>query len=204
MHGVKIALLGVKIALLGASGVGKSSVVNRIVSGEAAKLAPELTIAAAYAQTTLGNYKLQIWDTAGSERFRSFVPMYLRGARVILAVYDVTDVRSLEYVANERKRLIAEQNMPESVVWILIGNKADMPVQNVREVDALKVASDWCIHAYHFRVSAKYNTNIDKVMTCVRAVLDSMDLVEERAPTLTLLPQENMAYGKRTERRTCC
>ena len=40
--------------------------------------------------------ELDIWDTAGSARFKDLAPMYYRGAHGALAVYDITDASSLE------------------------------------------------------------------------------------------------------------
>ena len=37
-----------------------------------------------------GPYKLQLWDTAGQEKFRSIMPSYIRNSRVAIIVYDVT------------------------------------------------------------------------------------------------------------------
>ena len=40
------------------------------------------------------NVKLDIWDTAGAERYHSITPMYYRNARAAVVVYDITDVGS--------------------------------------------------------------------------------------------------------------
>ena len=43
---------------------------------------------------------LQIWDTAGQERFRSMAPMYYRGAKAALCVFDITNEDSFEKIAD--------------------------------------------------------------------------------------------------------
>ena len=40
--------------------------------------------------------KLQIWDTAGSEAFRSIVSAYYRGADAVVLVFDATDKYTFE------------------------------------------------------------------------------------------------------------
>ena len=42
------------------------------------------------------NYKLELWDTAGQEKYRSLVKGYLKGADVCIFVYDVASNFSFE------------------------------------------------------------------------------------------------------------
>lgn len=212
-------LISAKIALVGASGVGKSSIVNRIVNGKGAHLSTESTIAAAYAQVTVDKYKLLIWDTAGSERFQSFLPMYLRGARVILAVYDVTNTQSLEYVASERKRLLDNGSVERDVVWLLVGNKTDVreSLHQVTHGAAQAVADSWVARSpweelagsappinQHYRVSAKTATNIGLVTSALVVALDSCELAAPHHDSTSVrLEIEAKKENSRTEKRCC-
>lgn len=85
---------GFKIIIAGSSGVGKSSLLLRFVdnvwSGDLLS-----TIGVDFKFKTMNalnqKVKLQIWDTAGSEAFRSIVSAYYRGADAVALVFDVTD-----------------------------------------------------------------------------------------------------------------
>ena len=66
--------------------------------------------------------ELQIWDTAGQERYRSLIPNYLRGASVVIVVYDVTDRKSFDHV----KEWIDVVDDRDSVMIYLVGNKIDL------------------------------------------------------------------------------
>lgn len=68
--------------------------------------------------------KLQIWDTAGQESFRSITRSYYRGAAGALLVYDITRRETFEHLASwlEDARQHANPNMS----IMLVGNKADL------------------------------------------------------------------------------
>lgn len=53
-------------------------------------------------------YELQIWDTAGQEKFRSITPLYFRDANGIILVCDVTNAASFASL-REWMKLIEEQ-----------------------------------------------------------------------------------------------
>lgn len=88
-----------KVVLTGRAGVGKSSLAVRWAHGVFNEL-QETTIGAAYYHKVIklpsGSIKLQVWDTAGQDRYRSLVPMYLRGSNVILLCFDKPDLRDLK------------------------------------------------------------------------------------------------------------
>ena len=46
--------------------------------------------------TNLGPIQFNVWDTAGQERYRSLAPMYYRGAKAAVVVYDVTSRSSFD------------------------------------------------------------------------------------------------------------
>ncbi len=65
--------------------------------------------------------RLEIWDTAGKERFKTITPSFLRGCQGILFVYDVADSNSYEHVSEMMLKHFADLN----VVKVLVGNKCD-------------------------------------------------------------------------------
>ncbi|CAN6457411.1 unnamed protein product [Victoria cruziana] len=66
--------------------------------------------------------KLQIWDTAGQESFRSITRSYYRGAAGAVLVYDIT--RDLNHLASWLED--ARQHANANMVIMLIGNKCDL------------------------------------------------------------------------------
>jgi small GTP-binding protein len=90
--------LEAKIVLIGASFVGKSSIALSYKEGRYdSHLKP--TVGASYFLKNVGfkdggNMRLHIWDTGGSEKYKTMTSLYYRGAHAALVVYSVSDENS--------------------------------------------------------------------------------------------------------------
>lgn len=119
--------LEVKVVIVGDSDVGKTSLSIRYCHGEFESNQP--TIGANFLKVRVvvegTEISLQIWDTAGQERFRSMAPMYYRGAKAAICVFDVTNEESFHRVSSWMRDLkpFADPNC----VICLAGNKCDKP-----------------------------------------------------------------------------
>ena len=91
-----------KILLLGDSAVGKSCLLLRYCDN-AFQETHLTTIGLDFRLKTVEledgkKIKIQIWDTAGQDRFRAITRNYYKGANGILLVFDVTDEQSFEHI----------------------------------------------------------------------------------------------------------
>lgn len=120
-----------KVILLGPSGCGKSCLLHRFVKGEWRVLTSQ-TIGVEFAsrivkvgtQGQRKRVKLQLWDTAGTERFRSVSRSYYRGAAGAILVYDISNQSSftqLPTFLNDARALASPQ-----MTVVLAGNKTDL------------------------------------------------------------------------------
>ena len=122
-----------KIILLGPSGCGKSCLLHRFVQGEWRVLTSQ-TIGVEFASKIVRvvgsggrrrtRVKLQLWDTAGTERFRSVSRSYYRGAAGAVLVYDVGNSASfaaLPTFLSDARALASPQ-----LTVLLAGNKVDL------------------------------------------------------------------------------
>lgn len=82
-----------KVTLIGSSNVGKTSIINAYVRHLFTNTTP--TCGACYTQKVVrldGQLlQLNIWDTAGAEKFRSVSSMYYRSTSVFLLCFDLSD-----------------------------------------------------------------------------------------------------------------
>lgn len=69
--------------------------------------------------------KVQIWDTAGTERFRTITPVYYRNVDGVLLVFDITDPESFETINYWVEELNDKADIA-SIELMLIGNKNDL------------------------------------------------------------------------------
>ncbi len=118
----------VKVCIIGDTDVGKTSLSTRYCHGEFPENSTP-TIGASFLQRRVVvdgvEISLQIWDTAGQERFRSMAPMYYRGAKAAICVFDVTNEESFNRVTTWLRDLRAHAD--PNVVICLAGNKSDKP-----------------------------------------------------------------------------
>lgn len=118
----------IKVCIIGDTDVGKTSLSTRYCHGEFPNNSTP-TIGASFLQrrVVVDNIEisLQIWDTAGQERFRSMAPMYYRGAKAAICVFDVTNEESFNRVSTWLRDL--KSHADPNVVICLAGNKCDKP-----------------------------------------------------------------------------
>ncbi|MCJ1428311.1 hypothetical protein MMC29_006220, partial [Sticta canariensis] len=120
-----------KIILLGPSGTGKSCLLHRIVKNEWRVLSSQ-TIGVEFSSKIIKvgtgarrkRIKLQLWDTAGTERFRSVSRSYYRGAAGAILVYDIASHDSFNALPTflNDARALASPNL----TLLLAGNKSDL------------------------------------------------------------------------------
>jgi small GTP-binding protein len=65
-----------------------------------------------------------MWDTAGSERFKSLIPTYLKNANAIILTFDITNKASFHSLGNWLNEI--KDKIPENTFIIVAGNKLDL------------------------------------------------------------------------------
>jgi small GTP-binding protein len=119
-----------KFIVIGSSGVGKTSLVKRLVDGQFSAEANS-TIGVEYLATVIEidgqAVKLQLWDTAGQEKFRSIAKNYFRHAVGVVLVYDITDRKTFDDLGLWLTDV--HQLCDPNAAITLIGNKLDLAHQ---------------------------------------------------------------------------
>ncbi|KNB44039.1 GTP-binding protein [Blastocystis sp. subtype 4] len=116
-----------KYIIIGDTGVGKSCLLLQFTDKRFQPV-HDLTIGVEFGARMINigekQVKLQIWDTAGQESFRSITRSYYRGAAGALLVYDIT--RRETFTQLTKWLTEARENGSSNMVIMLIGNKSDL------------------------------------------------------------------------------
>jgi len=119
-----------KILILGDSGVGKTSLMNQYVKQKFTQQY-RATVGADFMSKDVvvddKQVSLQIWDTAGQDRFQTLGAAFYRGTDCCVLVYDITDQKTFDDLEEWRKEFINQGNPsdPENFPFIIVGNKLD-------------------------------------------------------------------------------
>lgn len=117
-----------KYIIIGDTGVGKSCLLLQFTDKRFQPV-HDLTIGVEFGARMITvadaqQVKLQIWDTAGQESFRSITRSYYRGAAGALLVYDITRRDTFQHLSRWLEE--AKQHAHPNMVILLIGNKNDL------------------------------------------------------------------------------
>ena len=151
-----------KYIIIGESGVGKSCLLLQFTDKRFEPL-HDLTIGVEFGARMITidgkNIKMQIWDTAGQESFRSITRSYYRGACGALLVYDITRAETFSHLQTWLEDAKANSNTPMTIM--LIGNKCDLESKRqVKREDGEAFAKE---HGLFFmETSAKTAHNVDE------------------------------------------
>ena len=123
--------LEAKAVLIGDSNAGKTSLILRHTNREFQIGHATVGSSIHSSKSTYGGVrvKLQIWDTAGQEKFRSMTPLYYRESRVCIIVYDTTSRKSFEAV--ERWLRDVRNTVDPNTLIVVAGTKLDCVDQRV-------------------------------------------------------------------------
>lgn len=161
-----------KISLIGDSGVGKTSILLRFVDNSfkddtSSTIGVDFKIVSVY----LGDdiyAKMQLWDTCGSERFKSLTSSFIKSCPAFLLIFDLTKHKSFKNIENWIS-IINENTNPK--LTCLIGNKCDMPQRQVTREEAIEFSQKYNLN--YIETSAKTNENIEEVFLQVATFLHS-------------------------------
>ena len=164
-----------KVIFIGDANTGKTSIINRIIDNPFNDTY-EVSIGIDFMSKNIRfrgqNIKIQIWDSAGQEKYKGLIPSYVRNSSIVFIVYDISSRTSFENVQN----WISFVKNIEKTTMILCGNKTDLN-REVETKEGEEVAEREGIK--FFECSAKTNENIKYMFYASIAGLPTFGIIDE-------------------------
>ena len=150
-----------KVSLIGDSATGKTSIITRFID-DVFKEETSTTIGVDFKIVSLdlgeNTYaKMQIWDTCGSERFKSITASFLKSCSAFILVFDLNRKNTFKSIENWIKT-INENTKPKFL--ILIGNKCDLK-RDVNKDEIILFCEKNKLN--YIEISVKENKNVEKI-----------------------------------------
>jgi small GTP-binding protein len=178
-----------KIIFVGDAGVGKTTIISRIMDNPFSEVY-EPSIGVDFMSKNIKfrgqNVKLQMWDTAGQEKYKGLIPSYVRNSSVVFLVYDISSKVTFDNIPKWINFIKSIENSS----LVLCGNKIDLTNREVNKEEGETLAQKEKIP--FFEVSAKTQDNIKNMFYNVVADLPTFSENNENKENLVKeLLQEN-------------
>ncbi len=192
----------VKLLIVGESGCGKTAFFNRFCDNMFAESYPS-TVGVDFKVRTVGiageGIRVQFWDTAGHERFRSITRAYYRGSHGFILCFDLTCRESLGWLSSLTWAEHYLQCVPPGVPALLVGMKADLANRgSIRQVGVAE-AEDFAalledrlgVRPEYVECSSRTGDGVERAMyTLVRDALRSKPFLDQTAQRMSLTRAE--------------
>ena len=159
----KITYYQVKFIIVGDASVGKTNIYYRFVNGNfLSEYDPTVVVDYYYQDIEIEDklFSLQLWDTAGSEKYKSITKGYYTNSACCILVYDIEKEDSFESINNWINQVKLYSS--NKIIFILVGNKYDLnETRKVSEIQGKTLALEYGME--FLEVSAKTGYNIDEI-----------------------------------------
>ena len=192
-------MLGIKVTLIGESSVGKTCIINYYCK-ERPILNTDSTLGANYSQKRIERkgkkIRLDLWDTAGQEKYRAIGRHFYKESYIVCLVYDITSKESFKNLKEIWYPELMEYGENLKIV-ALIGNKVDLFLEEqVTEEEGKNFANE--INAVFKRTSALDGTGIcdlfdelvDKYLTEIKSEIDKEENIKKKEDNI-MIKNEN-------------
>ena len=191
-----------KLIILGDSGVGKTTLIHNFISQEF-RADFKATLGADLSTKTFEingkQVEAQIWDTAGTERFRAMGSSYYRGADACILVFDITSSDSFHHLNEWRKDFIdnADIEDPEMYPFVLFANKSDLTSQRKVSIEEEEL---WAKqkNCPFYDVSAKTSQNVEEGF--LKAIELYLEFSKQNVLDVNIVPLDSA----QPQKASCC
>ena len=133
----------IKVILIGEPGTGKTCLIN-VATGNEFNENSESTLLSTYVTKSIKindkEYFINLWDTAGQEKYRAMTKIFTKNAKIVIFVYAINNKTSFEEMKAFWIKTIQETLGDEPILGI-VGNKSDLYLEeDISEEEAREYA----------------------------------------------------------------
>jgi len=199
-----------KYIIIGDASVGKSNLLLRYVYSTFNQ-EYQLTIGVEFGEKTEilngKGYRIQIWDTAGQEQFRSITRTYYKNSVCAIVVYDITRRETFDNVMTWIED--CKNNSPKTVFIVLVGNKSDLEDERqVTTEEGEEFATKYGL--LFLETSAKTKKNVNEIFTksvefiSQRIEKNYYDTTNEESGIKQTNKSTKLSKEKKQKKKGCC
>ncbi len=163
-----------KVTIIGPAEAGKTATIRSFISNEFPDNYQE-TVGGDFflknIQLDNENVRLQIWDIAGAERFRTLLKSFCKEVSAVIFLYDITNKNTFKSGQEWITTFLEHRKETQKIPLMICGNKLDLEKQRQvtkDDVNDLKEKfKEQFTSVNHIEVSAKENKNITALFNCV-------------------------------------
>ena len=140
--------------------------------------------------------KLQIWDTAGQEKYKSITKSYIEKADGILLAFDLTNKLSFKTIENWKSQV---ESFHLNIKLVLVGTKADLVNERAISKEECQRKSQE-LKIEYFETSSKDNYNVTQAFETLASNI-YQNLIPSRKKNSMKLNDSNIVKDKKKD---CC
>ena len=185
--------------------VGKTSLLNQYVKNQFS-LIYKATVGADFLTKQIqkgeNTINLQLWDTAGSEKYHSITSGFYRNSEACVLVFDLTNKNTFQNVEVWRKEFLENLNPPEGdkYPFVLIGNKIDLKEIEVKEEDIQNYCNSHNNMPYYL-CSAQTSEKVEDAFLKVADLAFERNTQNDEMPLPEIKP---IQIVNETKKKKCC
>ena len=181
-----------RLLIVGDSTVGKTNFIMRFINdkfNESYMTTSGIDLKTKDIEIKNKNIRIQIWDTAGQEKYRAITRNLFLKVLGVLIIYDITNEKSYNNLKTWVQ--LIREDCGSHMQIIIVGNKCDLDSERkINQEEVLKYARKEKIE--YIETSCKTGENVQKaVKTICEKILENNDLSSDISFTLSsssLLP----------------
>ena len=189
----------IKLLVVGDSSVGKTNFISMFIENkfnQAYMTTSGMDLRTSSIEVKNKKIRVQLWDTAGQEKYRAITKNLFLKVQGVLVVYDITNENSFTNLKTWVKSI--KEECGKSMQMIIVGNKCDLNDQRVIDKQkALEYAEEEKVE--YIETSSKTGENVQKAISQLcEKVLENNEMGAEFSFTL-----DASSFAKNNKRKCC-